>query len=730
MPKPDWLARLIPIKIGGVLHPVRLEEARSSRLERFYNALSILVAASLVASLAYTAWDSARKNAQDEVEIRFEYRANQIRQATQERVSHYANSLLGARGLFAASMPVSRESWRTYVQSVHYEVNYPSVQSAGFAPWVSSSERTEHISAVQAEGFRGYTIHPPGARVAYTPVLFVEPFQGHNQRMLGYDMFSDPVQRAALNRARDTGDTAIAVEVFRVDKREAEARATLSMYLPIYSEGRNPRSVLERRRLLRGFVYCTLSVDEFMRSTLGDLNDVRIRVYDGATARPEALVYDAPQVSSKARAPVFEHTMQLPIHGQTWTLRASSLPPFEQTIGYLEPRLVAAGGVLITLLLLTLIWVLTTARSRAIAFARRATVDLRRSREQLALALEGSSQAFFDWNVASGEVQLNEHWNAILGGAPQSVITSINELETLVHPNDLPNVRTHLRDVLQGRASQYRVEHRVRAHNGTWKWILSLAKVVEHDSAGRARRVTGTNADITERKRAEEIKNEFIATVSHELRTPLTSVIGALSLLKETIGDDLDPDSSRFLEVAVANSDRLSALVNDVLDIERLDAGLMTMRREHIALGPFLERAVELNRPYAQRFGVDFQLARPLSDLQVIGDEERLMQVVANLLSNAAKFSTRGDVVNVAAEVSGSRARVAVTDHGPGIAPAFRSRIFQRFAQDDSSDSRSKGGTGLGLSISRAIVEKLGGTIGFETEIGQGTTFYFELPLG
>lgn len=234
--------------------------------------------------------------------------------------------------------------------------------------------------------------------------------------------------------------------------------------------------------------------------------------------------------------------------------------------------------------------------------------------------------------------------------------------------------------------------------------------------------------NITERKKMERMKNEFISTVSHELRTPLTSIRGSLGLITGGVAGELPPRVRTMVDIAYKNSERLVRLINDILDIEKIASGKMVFDLKPIELMPLIEQVVEANRAYAAEFGVTLMLEQHLSDVIINTDSDRLTQVLTNLLSNAAKFSPRDDTVIISVVRQEHAIRVAITDHGPGIAEAFRDQIFQKFAQADSSDTRQKSGTGLGLSISKAIVERLGGTIGFETSPGHGTTFYFDLP--
>jgi signal transduction histidine kinase len=233
---------------------------------------------------------------------------------------------------------------------------------------------------------------------------------------------------------------------------------------------------------------------------------------------------------------------------------------------------------------------------------------------------------------------------------------------------------------------------------------------------------------LDQQRRMERLKNEFIAVVSHELRTPLTSIHGALSLIAAGIVGELPAQARQLVEVAYRNSQRLARLVDDILDLQKIESGAMPFHLRPLELRPLLEQAIEANQAYAHRLGVELVLGETPTGVLVYADGDRLMQVMSNLLSNAAKFSPPGQAVRVAASGDGGSLRVTITDRGPGIPEEFKERIFQKFAQADASTTREKGGTGLGLSITKAIVERLGGAIGFETRPEVGTTFHFELP--
>ena len=243
-------------------------------------------------------------------------------------------------------------------------------------------------------------------------------------------------------------------------------------------------------------------------------------------------------------------------------------------------------------------------------------------------------------------------------------------------------------------------------------------------------RLTVFLRDITELKRIDRMKSEFISTASHELRTPLTAIYASLDMLHSGMAGELPPDVKELLSISHNSAGRLVRLINDVLDVEQIESRSMFYDKVVQPLLPLVEQAITATQSYADQYQVKFELSSGSTDAPVRVDADRVIQVLVNLLSNAAKFSPAGGaVVSVNLRQLPDCTRVSVTDSGSGIPGTFRDRIFQRFAQVDSSDRRQKGGSGLGLYLCKSIIESHQGTIDFFSDPGKGCEFYFDLPL-
>ena len=233
--------------------------------------------------------------------------------------------------------------------------------------------------------------------------------------------------------------------------------------------------------------------------------------------------------------------------------------------------------------------------------------------------------------------------------------------------------------------------------------------------------------DLSPNQEIDRLRTDFVSTVSHELRTPLTSICGSLSLLQSGAMGALPDAAAAMVRIAHASGERLVRIINDILDIGTLESGNLNLHMVSTPLFDLVQQSVEANASYAAMCQVRFVLEHKTTDHRVTVDPERLMQVIANLLSNAAKFSAAGSDVLIRIIPKATTMRIEVEDSGDGIPDEFQSRVFEKFSQADGSSTRRFSGTGLGLSISRRLTEAMGGSIGFRSKAGRGSLFYVEI---
>jgi PAS domain S-box-containing protein len=361
-------------------------------------------------------------------------------------------------------------------------------------------------------------------------------------------------------------------------------------------------------------------------------------------------------------------------------------------------------------------------------FTERKRIDeaIRASEETFRLAMEHASIGMALVNTDGEWLQVNNALSVLLGYDRSELLARTHQ--TVSHPEDRARDMESIRQMLAGEIQTYQLEKRYLHKNGHVVWVLLNVSLVRH-ADGSPQYFVVQMQDVSARKHMDRMKSEFIATVSHELRTPLTSIRGSLGLISGGATGQLPEKAARLVDVAYQNTARLTLIINDILDVEKIESGKMSLSLSVQALTPLLQQAVEENRGYAQTCSVRLHLQKPLPEVMVNVDASRLLQVLANFLSNAAKFSPSGGAVEIGASLNGATVRVFVSDHGAGIPTAFQPLIFQRFCQADGSDTRAKGGTGLGLNIAKSLVETMKGSIGYTTQVGVGTTFFFDLPV-
>lgn len=310
----------------------------------------------LLVSLALTVggWNAARKNAKEAARFQFAARSDDVMTDIRQRMQVYEYVLRGGAALFAASENVSRDEWHAYVSGLQIDRHLPGIQGVGFARHVAAGGEMRHVGQVRADGFPDYAIIPGGPRSEYTPIVYLEPFSGRNLRAFGFDMFSEPLRRAAIERARDTGEVAVSAKVKLVQETDSDVQSGVLMYLPVYRNGLPHGTIAERRAALLGYVYSPFRMDDLMAGIAGKgIHDLDIRIYDGEQALPSSLMYQSPGEEDAAAEvkPAFSSSVPVSVGGREWTVQIASSPSFDVEAGRKSPALILAMGGLISLLL-------------------------------------------------------------------------------------------------------------------------------------------------------------------------------------------------------------------------------------------------------------------------------------------------------------------------------------------------------------------------------------------
>ncbi len=369
---------------------------------------------------------------------------------------------------------------------------------------------------------------------------------------------------------------------------------------------------------------------------------------------------------------------------------------------------------------------------------QRAVAELRRSEERLRLAVDATMLGTWKLDVVSGAMSCSPRTLDLWGFAPGEEVNYPTRLAR-IYPDDRPAVDEAVRRALDpGGPGEYRIAYRVPRPDGGWRWVESSGRVFFDDAGGFRRpvRLFVTVLDVTERKRTEEAlqeagrrKDQFLAMLGHELRNPLAPIRNAAQVLRKVGGGD--PVLARARDIIDRQVRHMTHLLDDLLDVSRVAAGKISLRKERMDLVELVRATVEEHRPDAQAGGLALAASLPDRPVWVFADPTRISQSVANLLINALKFTPAGGHVAVAvAPEPGGTAAVTVSDDGMGIEPEMLDRLFEPFAQADRSLDRSRGGLGLGLSLVRSFVEMHGGAVAVRSEgPGKGSAFTLRLPL-
>ncbi len=457
--------------------------------------------------LTYFLQQAAFKTAYNLQQEGFDSKARLFKLRIEERLIGYANLLRSTRGLFESLKSVSRDEFYNYAATVNLEGNYPGIQGLGFSLVVPPEVKSRHIASIRKEGFADYTLHPKGQRDLYTSILYLEPFTPRNQLAFGYDMYSESVRRAAMEKSRDRNEVTMSGKVTLVQENEEVVQAGFLMYLPVYRTGHPHNTLINRRTNIIGWVYAPFRMNNLMTGILGEqINNIDYTLFDGEITTPETIMYGADNhnfITNFQDHSLFHGSQQFKGMGHVWTIRLRSLPAFEAAIGTTEVVTIQLTGIFLSIFLSLIIWQLAGRRERAIRLARRMTSKLRDSEASLLESQRIARLGNYTIDVPGGSWTSSEVFDQLFG-IDNTFMRSMKGWENLTHPEDRGWMGSYFKKGVLEKKKFFDREYRIiRQDDLTERWVHQSARM-ECDDQGNVVSVQGTIQDITERKLVEQ----------------------------------------------------------------------------------------------------------------------------------------------------------------------------------------------------------------------------------
>jgi PAS domain S-box-containing protein len=691
----------------------------------------------------------------DEREIRnreFTLVCNDIRTKILTRLHAHAQLLRTGSAFFAGTDTVSRNDWKTFIECVKVDRNLPGIQGVGFTKIIPANKLSEHIQEVRREGFPDYTVKPSGKRDVYTSIVYLEPFAGRNLRAFGYDMFSEPVRRKAMEVARDSNVAMLTGRVLLVQETSKDVQSGTLMYVPVYRNGMPVNTVEQRRAAILGWVYSPYRMNDLMHGILGQRDDIlpdriHLRIYDH-TASENNLLFDSQkdEASGKQESSSLKVTLPVMFNAEKWIL--SFAKSQEQNFFSSKVNIIASSGIAVSLLLFALSLSLLNTRSRAQQIAIGLTKDLTESEERFRTLLNSTSEGIYGIdlqglctfsNTACRQLIGYEGTRELIGENMHSLIHHSNadgtlndESECRIHKSFIKGEAIHVSDEVFWRVDGafFPVEYwsnPIMINGKPEGSVISFFNITERKLAEEIIRQARAEAE-----QASEAKSAFLSRVSHELRTPMNAVLGFAQLMGM---GELTPSHRKGVNHILDSGKHLLGLINEILDITDIETGKLALSVQPVSLsGVLIEALDEVNTEVLAKDMKTILIDYQANEFFLLADPGRLKKVLSNLIGNAVKYGRHGGKVIIKTELlktlpdEVARIRISILDDGIGIKPENIEKLFKPFERIGTEKHENEG-TGLGLTVVKKLMEAMLGSFGAESVYGKGSTFWIELPL-
>ncbi|MDH5184947.1 MAG: CHASE domain-containing protein, partial [Gammaproteobacteria bacterium] len=708
-----WVGDTLGVFITAPLMFILFSQPRALWWSRRHSVAIPLVSMLLIVIFLFV-WISQKEN--ERIEYEFQQAASINARKLNASFKRHIDSVASIERFFVSSDRVSRQQFNTFVKNMLTKDS--GIHGFGWNPVIKNDQRADFESSIRNSGLGDFQITERNQageiiiakqRQEYVVATYLEPLKS-NLKAIGYDVASNPQRNQALIQARDSGQPVATSRITLV--QENSNQAGFLLFHPIYQGVHE--TITQRQKHLRAYTVGIFRVDDIVNTVLTDhfQRDMFLSIYDTTDTNNPSHLYGPIDRKhfNNAQLRLME---TINIGGRSWSLNYWPREYFITNHRGWQAWTVLASGLIFTSLLGAFL-LATTGRSYHIEnLVTQRTAELSGI---LTTAIEAiitiDQNGLIETINPAGERLFDFTKEELTGHSIEFVIPDFFN-----HMGD-----TNLLKITGSRRDSYALQ------NNQNKIPIELA-ISELETAEKTI-YTVIIHDLTERTKVNQLKDEFISVVSHELRTPLTSIKGSLGLIVGGIVGTIPKKSLDMLKLSYQNVERLELLINDLLDINKIQSIDTQIPTHAICINELVSKAISSNQGYADNYGITLKSKTELDNsLSINANEHMLMQVFSNLLSNAIKYSPKGADVWITSNRHSDYIRITIFDIGTGIPYDFQDSVFEKFTQADSSDTRRVGGTGLGMAITKSIIEKHNGRLDFHSIPGQGTEFYFELPI-
>ncbi len=758
-----------------------LTSGNYSRFQRLSNSLPIAILC-ITVILTLFLWKMFDNSLRAQSRVVFSEKASEITNRITKRMHDHEQVLRGAAGLFAVNEFVTRTDWRHYVSALQLDEFHPGILGVGYAKWIPASEKDTTISAIRAEGFPEYYIRPEGNRDVYTSIIYLEPFNWRNQRAFGYDMYSEPIRRGAMDRARDGNCATIAAKIILLQETDKDKQSGILMYVPVYHQGAPLDTLENRHKSFLGFAYSPIRMNDFVYGTLGKpSDDMAYAISIVGNGQTDNLMYSSSKdVLPENYKPAVTLTKTIQAYGCTWQFSFKSLPPYDSQTNRQQSYTFLFTGILFSILISCLVFLTLKTKKQTLELAEEKITNLT---SRLALAADSAHIGVWEWQVPENRL-IWDKWMFSLYGIPEDNFNGAYQAwQQGLHPDDKKHADEAITRALNG-VRDFDIEFRVVWPTGEVRHLKANALVIR-DQAGNPVRMIGINYDITMIKQSEwqlhqqtdileleiaqrqqtqeelavkqlqleavnnslqeridqaiaELRQkdqlmisqsrqaamgEMIGNIAHQWRQPLNALAMVLGNIQQA--HYYNELTAEYLDSAVDNGNNLiqkmSTTINDFRNFFLPDKEAVSFSARHqINQAVDLVKASLTNQNITVTFETD-------GDLLLSGFPNEYSQVLLNLLSNSREAIKSHDVleghISICLYEQDEQGVVSVRDNGGGIPADVIDKVFEPYFSTKAM------GTGIGLYMSKMIIERsMKGTIDAHNVDG-GAEFVLMTPL-